>query len=383
MQLSSNRQIVHFDLDTFFVSVERLKNRELKERPLIIAGSGSRSVVASCSYETRKFGVHSGMPAKMAKNLCPDAIFISGDHESYSYFSKIISEIIAEQAPLFEKASIDEFYIDMTGMDRFFGTYKWSLELQTKIIKETGLPISLGMAVNKMVAKVATGEAKPNGKLQIPKGHEKTFLSPLSISKIPMVGKKTYLTLRNMGVEKVITLQQIPVDLLNNVFGKIGVILWKKANAIDNSPVIPHVEAKSISTERTYEEDTIDIKKLRRNMISMTEKIAYSLRKKQRLTSCVTVKLRYANFDTVTKQAKVPYTACDHILIQKALDLFEELYNRRLRVRLLGVRFSKLTFGGNQVRLFDNSQKMIDLCLAMDKVRMKYGGKSVRRAVAL
>jgi len=380
MFLNSDRQIIHLDLDTFFVSVERLKNSELKKKPLIIAGSGSRSLVASCSYETRKFGVHSGMPAKMARQLCPDALFISGDHESYSYYSGIISEIIAERAPLFEKASIDEFYIDMTGMDRFFGTYKWSSELRDKIIKETGLPISAGLATNKMVAKVATGEAKPNGKLQVPKGREKSFLSPLSISKIPMVGRKTYMILRNMGVEKVATLQQIPVDLLSSVFGKPGIILWKKANAIDETPVIPYVDAKSISTERTYEEDTIDIKKLRRNIISMTERIAFSLRKKQKLTSCITVKVRYANFDTTTKQGKIQYTACDDILIKKALELFEELYNMRLRVRLLGVRFSKLSYGGNQVRLFDNSQKMIDLCMAMDAIRIKYGRKSVRRA---
>jgi DNA polymerase IV len=382
MILSTNRQILHLDLDTFFVSVERLRNRELIGKPVIIAAEGNRSVVSSCSYESRKFGIHSAMPAKMARYLCPDAIFISGDFESYSRYSRLITEIIAERAPLFEKASIDEFYIDVTGMDRFFGTVKWASELREHIIKESGLPISFGLSANKMVSKVATSESKPNGKLHIPQGMEKHFLSPLSVAKIPMIGKKTYSILRSMGVVKVHTLQKIHPELLGNVFGKNGIMLWEKANGIDKSPVIPHKDQKSISTERTYEEDSIDIIKMRRDLISMTEKNAFLLRKKQKLCSCIAVKIRYSNFDTQSRQMHIPYTSSDHILIPKAVELFGQLYNRRMRLRLVGVRFSNLISGGNQISLFDDSQRMIDLNLAMDAIRHKYGLRSVRRAAA-
>lgn len=320
------------------------------------------------------------MPMKLARRLSPNAIVISGDMELYSRKSRQVTEVIADKAPLFEKSSIDEFYIDASGMDKFFGTWKWAGELRQKIMKETGLPISLGLSANKLVSKVATGEAKPSGQLQIFKGTEKKFLSPLSVSKIPMVGTKTREFLVHMGVRKVKTLQQIPREMLEQILGKTGRSLWKRARGIDDSPVVPYSERKSISTERTFGEDTIDVKGLRATLMGMTEKLAFGIRKENKLTACITVKIRYSNFDTVTKQARIPYTASDHQLAEKALELFEGLYDRRLRIRLIGVRFSDLITGGYQIRLFEDTEKHISLYEAVDKMKFRYGAGAVTRA---
>jgi len=379
--ITKNRCIVHLDLDAFFVSVERLMNRDLIGKPIIIGGTSDRGVVASCSYEARQFGVHSAMPMKMARILCDHAIVIKGDMDQYSKFSKIITEIIAQKAPVYEKASIDEHYLDITGMDRFFGNLKWSQELRQRIINETGLPISFGISINKTVSKIATGEAKPNGLLQIPQMGVQPFLNPLSIRKIPMIGNKTYHLLRSMGISTIMTLRQIPPDMIERVMGKNGIVIWKKANGIDFTPVQQYSERKSISTERTFETDTIDVIMLKNLLISMVEKIAFQLRKKQKLTSCITVKIRYSNFDTHTLQKHIPYTAFDHILIDTALELFKKLYKRRMLVRLIGVKFSHLVQGCQQLNMFEDTPEMTSLYQAMDKIRLRFGSKAVRRAV--
>ena len=315
----NNRSIIHLDLDTFFVSVERLGNSSLVGKPVIIGGMSDRGVVAGCSYEARQFGVHSAMPMRMAKQLCGDAVFIRGDSEEYSKQSKLVTDIISESAPVYEKASIDEHYIDITGMDRFFGSLKWSHELRERIIKNTGLPISFGLSTNKTVSKIATNEAKPNGELYIPHKNVMPFLFPLSIRKIPMIGKQSYRLLRSMGVSTIRTLSMIPPEMIIQVMGKNGISVWKKANGIDNTPVVQYSERKSISTERTFDKDTIDIKKLKNLLISMVEKISFELRKKQKLTGCITVKIRYSNFDTHTLQKHLPYTSFDHVLMQTAI----------------------------------------------------------------
>ena len=381
--VNSNKSIVHMDLDTFFVSVERLQNSSLNGKPLLIGGTGDRSVVASCSYEARKFGVHSAMPMKLALRMCPDAIVMRGDYEQYSKYSHIVTDIIKEQVPLYEKTSIDEFYIDLTGMDRFFGCYSFASELRQKIIKESGLPISFGQSVNKTVSKVATGEAKPNGQLNIIHGTEKPFLGPLSIKKIPMVGDKTYHLLKNMGVQKIQTVQEMPVELMERLLGESGVIIWKKANGIDNTPVIPYSERKSISTEETFQTDTIDVNALRNIMVSMTEKLGFQLRNQKKLTSCITVKVRYSNFDTHTMQARIPYTACDHVLIKRVKELFEKLYTRRMLVRLIGVRVSHLVSGNYQINLFDDTEEMMNLYQAIDRMKARFGEQKIIRAVGI
>ena len=375
-----SKTILHIDLDTFYVSVERLNNRELQHKPLLVGGTGDRGVVAACSYETRGFGVHSGMPMKMARELCPDAVVIRGNAGDYSKHSDIVTEIIKEYVPVFEKSSIDEFYADLSGMDRFFGCYQYASEMRRKIIRETGLPISFGLSANKVVSKVATNEAKPNNQLKIDEGLEKPFLAPLSIKKIPMVGDKTYQTLRNLGLRQVRTVQEMPMEVMQRVLGANGGVIWKRANGIDNTPVIPFCERKSISTERTFDKDTIDVNRLRGILIAMTENLAYQLRRGEKLTACISVKIRYSDFNTYSKQMRIPYSSADHILIPKILDLFKNLYNRRLLVRLIGIRFSHLVTGNYQINLFDDTEEILSLYNAMDEIRKRYGDKSVLRA---
>lgn len=378
-----DKTILHLDLDTFFVSVERLQDSRLKHRPLLVGGTSDRGVVAACSYETRGFGVHSGMPMKMAKQLCPEAVVIKGNAGTYSKHSDMVTDIIKEQVPLFEKSSIDEFYADLTGMDRFFGCYHYASELRNRIIKETGLPISFGLSGNKVVSKVATNEAKPNNQLKIDLGYEKPFLAPLSIKKIPMVGDKTYQVLRNLGLRQVKTIQEMPIDMMQRVLGANGGVIWKRANGIDNTPVIPFSERKSISTERTFDKDTIDVIKLRGILIAMTENLAFQLRRGDKLTACIAVKIRYSDFNTYSKQLKIPFTSADHILIPKILEMFDNLYNKRLLVRLIGIRFSHLVQGNYQINLFDDTEEALNLYAALDKIRERFGDKSVLRASGL
>lgn len=377
------RSILHMDLDAFFVSVECLRDSRLKNKPLIIGGKSDRGVVAACSYETRRFGVHSAMPMRLALQLCPDAIVISGDAEAYSRYSSMVTEIIREKAPLFEKSSIDEFYLDLTGMDRFFGCFKWSIELREKIMKETHLPISMGLAVNKLVSKVATGECKPNGKRQVERGLEEAFLSPLSIRKIPMIGKKTSDFFYEMGITKVKTLREMPVQMLEATFGKNGRVIWNKAHGIDNTPVIPYSERKSISTESTFDSDSIDVKRMRSILTAMVEKLAFQLRSEQKLCACIAVKIRYSDFETTSRQINISYTSSDKVLIKNTLDLFGKLYNRRVLVRLIGVRLSKLVHGNYQINLFEDTQEEICLFEAMDKMKRKYGAGTLMRASTL
>jgi DNA polymerase-4 len=377
------RSVAHMDLDSFFVSVECLRDSRLKGLPLIIGGGSDRAVVSSCSYEARRFGVHSAMPVKLAKRLCPDAVVIGGDMELYSRYSKLVTEIIAERAPLYEKASVDEFYLDLSGMDRFFGTWKWMQELKQRVVRETGLPITFALSSNKTVSKIGTGEAKPDGQLQVPAGEEKPFLSPLPVNRIPMIGEKTYTTLCSMGIRKIATLQEMPPRAMEQVMGQHGLLIWKKANGIDESPVQPYREQKSISTEHTFETDTIDIKAIRVLLSAMTEKLAYKLRKSNRLTGCISVKIRYSDFDTVSRQLSIPYTANDRTLMEHIHLLFKQLYQRRVLIRLIGVRFSELVQGSYQISLFEDTPEIINLYQAMDRIRNRYGSTAVQRAITL
>lgn len=377
-----NRHIAHFDLDSFFVSVERLKNSALNGKPVAVGGHSDRGVIASCSYEARRFGVRSAMPVGLAKRLCPELIIVRGDMDSYSKYSNTVTEIIRSQVDMVEKASIDEFYIDMTGMEKFFGSSMYTSELCNKIIKESGLSISYALAGNKLVSKVATNEAKPNGRIEINLGFEKQYLAPMPIEKMPMVGGKTAELLRRMGVETIDVLSQIPVEMMINLLGKNGIELSRRANGIDETPVIPYSEQKSIGTENTFETDTIDMKFLYKELSRMTEKIAFELRSTNKLTGCIKIKLRYSDFQTFEKQAVIPYTAMDNILLEKARLLFNELYERRQLVRLLGIRFSHLVEGNYQINLFTDTQESVKLYQAIDSIKKQYGEKFVLRATS-
>lgn len=378
-----SRIILHLDLDTFFVSVERLRDSRLNGLPVIIGGSSDRGVVSTCSYEARAFGVSSAMPMKMARIMCPEAIFIRGDMELYSKYSHMVTDIIAERSPVFEKASVDEHYIDLTGMDRYYGSALWSHELRNTIIKETGLPVSMGLSVNKTVSKIAAGEAKPNGEIEVPQQLVIPFLDPLSIKKIPMVGQKTYHILRSMGISTINTLRSIPPGMLESLMGKNGTEIWRKANGIDPAPVVSYSEQKSISTEHTFDKDTTDIVMLGRLIVSMAEKLAYELRSHEKLTSCITVRIRYSDFDTHTLQKRIPYTAFDHTLISEAKEIFRRLYQRRMLIRLIGVKVSGLVRGVQQLNMFEDTSEMVRLYLAMDSLRGRFGQNAVRRAAGV
>lgn len=374
------RIVSHIDLDAFFVSVERLHDPKLVGKPLIIGGGSERGVVACCSYEARRFGVHSAMPMKMALRLCPDAQVIRGDMESYSRYSALVTEMIAENAPVYEKASIDEFYLDMTGMDRFFACQKWMAELRERIARESGLPLSFGMSVNKMVSKMATDEAKPNGRMRVPNGREYPFIAPMKVSRIPMVGDRTHRRLTSMGVRTVGKLAEVPPEYLEREFGQRGPELWKKANGIDPSPVVPYSERKSISSERTFPADRTDLEGPKELLGRMGEDLAYELRRQRKVCSCVTVKLRYSDHQTVSKQCRIPYTAADHVLIPKIKELFQQLYERRVRIRAVGARLSGLVRGGHQIDLLEDSERLMGLYSAMDRIRDRFGKKAIGRA---
>ena len=368
------------DQDAFFVAVELRKNPALIGKPVIVGGTSDRGVVTSCSYEARKYGVHSAMPSGRARQLCPHAIFIRGNIDAYSKASHEITDMIRERVPLFEKASIDEHYIDMTGMDRFYNCMQYASELRATIMKELRLPISFGLSVNKTVAKMATNECKPNGEKNVRQDEVQSFLNPLSIRKIPGLGKKSFALLNELGIQNIFALTQVEPDQLYTWMGRNGVRLLQKAKGIDNSPVVPYAEQKSIGTQCTFHADTLDIALINTLLVSMVTDIAFQLREKKKLTACITVTIRYANFEDVSKQAMIPYTSLDGALILKARALFKEVYQKRMLLRLVGVGLSHLVNGFEQIDLYNKSEAQYSLMQAMDKIRRRFGEKAITRA---
>lgn len=379
MNTSPQRIVAHFDLDSFFVSVEILNDPSLKGKPVYVGGH-DRGVVSACSYEARKFGIHSGMPSAQARKLCPDAIALRGTRGEYSRYSRWVTNIIAAKAPLFEKASIDEFYLDLTGMDKFFNPLQWTIDLRKQVIDETQLPISFGLSSNKMMAKIATNEAKPNGYLQIPFGKEKEFLAPLTVDKIPGVGEHTYTVLKSMGIYTIGDINKFTPEQLEERLGKWGADLYQKSFGIHNSEVHQYHESKSISSENTFEENKTDIDFLMSEIVRLTEKIAFELRQDGKTAGCITVKIRYPDFETTSRQTTVPYTSSDDEIIPVAKKLFHQLYKKEQPVRLLGVRLSELTNEAIQADLFDNKEKKTGLYKAIDDVKNRFGKMKIKRA---
>lgn len=374
--------IAHFDLDSFFVSVEIVNDPSLKGKPVLVGGY-ERGVVAACSYEARKYGIHSAMPMKKALQLCPQAIVTSASRNDYSKYSRWVTEIIAANVPQFEKASIDEFYIDLSGMDKFFGASKYAKELREKIIKETGLPISCGLSSVKFISKMATNEAKPNGFLEVPNGKEKEFLWPLAIEKINGVGKQTEIQLKDLGFYKIEDIAHSTPEFLEKHLGKWGESLWRKSQGIGSTHVETDWEQKSISHENTFDKDYTDIDFLHKEIVRLTEKTSYSLREDEKLTGCVTVKIRYSNFETTSRQDTIDYTSLDDQLIAKAKDLFNKSYQKGRPVRLLGVRFSQIIPFTMQMSLFENSAEKLNLYKAVDGIKDRFGSKSVTKATVI
>lgn len=374
--------IAHFDLDSFFVSVEIRNNPSLKGKPVLVGGY-ERGVVAACSYEARKYGIHSAMPMKKALQLCPHAIVTNSSRGDYSKYSRWVTEIIAARVPQFEKASIDEFYIDLTGMDKFFGVSRYARELREQIIKETGLPISAGLSSAKYISKMATNEAKPNGFLEIAHGKEKDFLWPLPIEKINGVGQQTELQLKSFGIYTIEDLARTPVELLQRYVGKWGESLWEKANGIGSAHIETEWEQKSISHENTFDKDYTDVDFLQQELVRLTEKTGYALREDERLAGCVTIKIRYNDFETTSRQETIDYTALDDQLIAKAKDLFRKLYQAGRPVRLLGIRLSQFIPFTMQMSLFDNNVEKLHLYKTVDEIKNQFGSKLVAKASTL
>ena len=381
--LQPQRYIAHLDLDSFFVSVEVLNNPALKGKPVVVGGSRERGVVAACSYEARKFGIHSAMPMKKAMQLCPDAVLVRGTRGEYSRFSRWVTEIIAAKAPLFEKASVDEFYIDLTGMDTYFDPYQWTIGLRKEIIDKTSLPISFGLATNKLVAKIATDEAKPNGYIFVQPGMEQAFLAPLPVNKIIGVGAHTFTALKEMDIKFIGDILKKSQEEMEERLGKWGHDLWNKAQGIHFGEVHPWHEAKSISTENTFDESKTDVGFLLSELVRMTEKIAFELRQDEKLAGCIAVKIRYPDFETTSRQTTINYTFRDDELIPVAIDLFHKLYRKGKAVRLLGVRLSELTNHAVQGSLFDDGIKKNNLYKAIDDVKNKFGKDLLQKARTL
>ena len=379
MNKTPQRIIAHFDLDSFFVSVEVLNNPSLKGKPVFVGGS-ERGVVAACSYEARKFGIHSGMPSKKALQLCPQAIVLKGTRGEYSKFSRWVTNIIAAKAPLFEKASIDEFYLDLTGMDKFFNPLQWTIDLRQQIINETQLPISFGMGSNKMIAKIATDEAKPNGYLQVPFGKEREFLAPMPVNKIPGVGEHTYEVLKAMGIFTINDISLRTKDELEERLGKWGADLWQKSFGIHFGEVTQYHEAKSISSENTFDENKTDLVFLMSELVRLSEKIAFELRQDGKVAGCIAVKIRYPDFETTSRQTTVPFTCADDEIIPVVKELFHKLYRKGQPIRLLGVRLSELTNEAVQANLFDDVERKSDLYKAIDDVKKRFGKLKLKRA---
>jgi DNA polymerase-4 len=376
----TKRSILHMDLDSFFVSVEILKNPSLKGKPVIVGHDAERGIVASCSYEARKYGIHSAMPSLTAKKLCPHVIFVKGSYEDYAKYSSMVTNIVSEQVPVLQKSSIDEFYADLTGMDTFFGTLQLSINLREKIKKETGLPISFGLSSGKIISKIATGEAKPDGYKYIEYGKEKEFLAPLQLNKIPGVGEKTFPKLQQAGFTHIHQVQGSSIEVMQDILGANGIDLWYTCQGIDTSEVIAYSDRKSISCENTFNVDTDDIEYLKTYIVGMVEQLAHTLRKENFLTSCIAVKIRYSGFETHTQQMKIEFTNADHAIIPKLKALFEKAYDKNRKVRLIGVRLSNLIHGQHQADMFDDTEQHLKLYAALDKINKKFGGKTVTRA---
>jgi DNA polymerase-4 len=377
------RHIAHFDLDAFFVSVERLLDPTLVGKPVIVGGSSKRGVVSAASYEARSFGVHSAMPTVQAARLCPQAIFVSGSIGQYSHYSRKVTEIIAAKVPLFEKASIDEFYIDLTGMDKFFGVYAFTKALKTQIANETGLPISFALASNKLVSKVATNEVKPNGEIEVPQGFEAQYLAPLRLERMPGVGEKFIETLHAHQLYTVGKVAACKQADLEKKFGKHGHDLWLDCNGIDNRAVQPYHEPKSCSSENTFEQNTADQDFLMHEITRLSEKVGYELRAEGKITGCITIKLRYANFETVSKQHIIPYTASDYNILTTAKQLFLQLWKNAEPIRLIGVRCSQLVDTSVQMNLFEDNIAEKKLYAAIDDIKNTFGKKTLQRAGSL
>lgn len=375
--MTRTRNIAHLDLDCFYVSVERISNPSLIGRPVVVGGTATgRGVVASASYEARKFGVRSAMPAGQALRLCPQLIVVGGSYHKYSEISDALFERMLDFTPLVERASIDEMYLDLTGTEALYNNDLPALirTLQEAVRSEFSLPCTIGLASNKTIAKIATDQVKPAGLCVVPHGTEKAFLGPLAIEVIPGVGKKTGAFLREKGFRTVADLQDSSPERLTKLLGKHGVWLHHVAQGGGSETVHNHYVRKSIGKEETFSHDIQDKGELEKLLFGLTEDVCARLRRKHWKTRTVTLKLRYSDFKTITRSETFSPTNDDPVIFRIVRDLFREGYTRKSPIRLLGVQLSHFVDPRDTPGLFDGEPtKRDDILDAVQKLREKFG----------
>ncbi|MFC1617165.1 DNA polymerase IV [Candidatus Margulisiibacteriota bacterium] len=368
------KNILCLDMDCFFVSVERVLNPGLQKKPVIVGGKpNSRGVVSACSYETREFGVHSGMALTIAYQKCPDAIFLMPNFKAYGYYSKLIAKILKKYIPIVEQASVDEFYLDLTGCEGIYGDiFNFTWRLKRYLETNLKLPMTIGMGTNKHIAKIASNLAKSQGLLKVLPGEEALFLGPLPIDFIQGVGKQTKKTLYQSGIRTIGKLASIPIRDITKLLGKFGVHLLLKAQGKGSQEFELGRQRKSLGAERTFTEDTTDLEYIKSKLSHIVEKVCFQLRKEGFKTSCVTFKIRYSDFKTETKRVTISPTDYNQVIFKTAWGLFEKLYQRRVRIRLIGISLSKLQKEA-LTSLFFDSYKLDNLYQAIDKIKIKHG----------
>jgi DNA polymerase-4 len=381
--MSRPRQIVHVDMDAFFVSVEELANPSLVGKPVVVGGDpDGRGVVSAASYEARKYGIRSAMPLRTAKRLCPRAIFLHANLQDYGAWSRRVYRIFERYTPDVQAVSIDEAYLDLTGTERLYGPGIGAAErIKLEIKDKLRLNASVGLATNKLVAKVASELAKPNGLCAVLPGCEASFLAPLKIGRLPGVGETTKERLVALGVRRIGQLAQIDKELLVRAFGKMGLWLHERSNGIDTGGVEARSLPKSVSRETTFDEDTADVEKMDRTLFRLVERVGRTLRKEGLQARCLTLKLRYEDFSTVTRSVTLKEgTDLDAVIYEHVKELFSRAYARRARVRLLGVGASHFTSGAWQQSFVGDLDvgKLKRLYRAIDKVRDRFGTDALR-----
>jgi len=377
------RRIMHIDLDAFFVSVEQVENPELKGKPVVVGGRPEgRSVVASASYEARAFGLHAGMPLTTASRLCPQAIFIQGSFPKYRDASQKFMTILADFSPYLEPLGLDEAYLDVTGFESIYGSiHQMAAKIKQRIKDELGLYASVGIAGCKVVAKVASELSKPDGLLEVAAGEERSFLAPLPIAKLPGIGRKTERRLNGLGINTIGELSIMPLSALKSHFGASGEVLHRYANGIDDREIEPPATAKSISRETTFSKDTRDHSLLKATLRYLGERVGADLRQRGKQARCITLKLRYADFTTITRRHTLSQASdSDQTIFDTGLGLLKKALSReRQPVRLIGIGVSNLVESGRQLALLDSSaQRQEQLDRAIDRIRKKYGFTAIQ-----
>jgi DNA polymerase-4 len=383
MEIKMPRRIMHIDLDAFFVSVEQVLNPELKGKPVVVGGKPDRrGVVAAASYEARAFGIHSAMPLATASRLCPQAIFIEGNFAKYREASQKFMAILADFSPYLEPLGIDEAYLDATGFESIHGSIRRMAEKIRKHVKdELGLCASIGIASSKVVAKVASELSKPDGLIEVLPGEERSFLEPLPVAKLPGIGKKSEQILTGLGVNTIGQLAVLPLDVLKSHFGAWGELIHDHANGIGDDKVEPPAEAKSTSRETTFAQDTRDIIFLKSTLRYLSERVGNDLRQKGKLARCVALKLRYADFTTITRQRTLAQaTDTDQTIFATGLRLLEnELPREKKAIRLIGIGVANLVASGRQRDMLDlSAQRLEKLNATIDRIRQKYGFTAIQ-----